>query len=123
MPEPPVNKLQRYLRNPRFLLILVPGTLAWLAVMAWLVWLKYSLVFDWIGRQNEFVQEGASSIVLLILALVFGLGIGGVIHVAEWVAGLRAAVETWQPGPLPAGAKKWARGRNSLPPPADPRAD
>jgi hypothetical protein len=123
MPDPIVGRLRRYWRTPRFLLVFVPGALAWLAVTGWLAWVAFHPVTDWIGGQNEFVQELCGPLAVVAWAAVLSVGLGGIAHFAEGAAGLRPGAEAWPPGPVPAGAKKWARGRNTLPAASEARAD
>lgn len=123
MRDPIVEPLQRHWRNRRFLLVFVPGALAWLVVLGWFVWVAFHPVTDWIGDQNEFVQEILGTLVVCVFAVILALGVGAAAHLAEGVAGLRHGGESWPPGPLPAGAKRWARGRNSLPAAPAPHSD
>lgn len=123
MPDPTVERLRRHWRNPRFVLVFVPGALAWLAPMGWLAWVAFHPVTEWVGRRNEFVQELLGTVIVCIFAAVVALGVGAAAHLAEGAAGLRSGAEPWSPGPLPYGAKRWQRGRNTVPGAADARAD
>jgi hypothetical protein len=123
MRDPTAERLRLHWRNSLFLLVFAAGALAWLAVVGWVVWLVFHPVTDWIGRQNEFVQEILGTLVVCAFAVIVALGVGGASHVAEGVAGLRPGTEPSPPGPLPAGAKRWARGRHTLPAAPEPPSD
>ena len=75
-------------RNPTFMLVFVPSSIAWLAVMTWLTWLLFHPVTDWIGRQHDLLQELCSLLVLLPWALLIGGGIATSAHLAERAAGI-----------------------------------
>ena len=75
--------------NPVFLLILALLACAWLAVVAWVTWRYFNPVTDWVGRQNEFLQELLGFVILLAWSLFLGLGIGGAAFLAERAVGRR----------------------------------
>ena len=76
-------------RNPVFLLVFVPGALAWLAVVGWFTWLYVNPVMGWVGGLNEIAQELVGLVILLAWALALAFGIGGVGMLAERIAGIR----------------------------------
>ena len=87
----PAAALQRHWRNPVFLLVFVPGSGAWLAVVGWLTWRYINPISDWVGGQNFLVQEVVGTILWVVWAVVLGFGAGAVGMVAERVAGIPPA--------------------------------
>ena len=108
MPEPlsPADATQGHWRNPVFLLVFVPGAGAWLAVFGWLTWRYFNPVSDWVGGQNALVQEVLGIVLLLVWAVILGLGAGAVGMVAERVAGIPPATG---PGQTHGEHAKWER--------------
>jgi len=84
---PPVAK-------SHFLLVFVPGAIAWLTVVGWLTWLYFNPVMDWVGAQNFFVQEVGGTVVWVAWALFLAFGVGAVGMLAERVSGIPPADPT-----------------------------
>src|SRR5947209_623612 len=78
-------------RNPAFVLVFAPIALTWLAAIGWLTWYWFHPATDWVGRQNEILQEILGMVLLLVWALLIGLGVGGAAFLAERFAEARAA--------------------------------
>jgi hypothetical protein len=97
---------RRHLKSPIFVLVFLVLSAAWLAVVGWVTWYFYHPVADWIGRQNEIVQELCNFVVWLTWACFMASGIGGAAHMGESAAGLRI---TDEPGQSHGPHAKWKR--------------
>jgi hypothetical protein len=75
-------------RNPVFLLVFASGAGAWLTAIGWLTWLYFNPLTDWVGGQNEAMQEILGTVlwVVWVLLVVFGTAATGIL--AERVAGI-----------------------------------
>lgn len=86
--------IQNRWRNPIFLGIFVPGAVAWLTVVGWVVWVYFNPVMDWVGRQHEMLQEIFGLIIWGGAAVIVVVGLAAVALLAERVAGLPPANAT-----------------------------
>jgi hypothetical protein len=97
---------RRHWKSPAFVLVFLTLSAIWLMVVGFVAWLLFNPVTDWIGRQNEVLQEACSWVAILPWALFLAGGIGAAAHVAERVAGIRPVYEPGRPcGPH----AKWQR--------------
>ncbi len=72
--------------NPVFLVIFVPGALAWLAVVGWLTWRFFNPIADWLGGQHAAIQEVVGTLLFLAWAVGLVWGLAGASMLAERVA-------------------------------------
>ena len=87
-PAPESPAAPRRWRNPIFLLVFVPGAVAWLTVVGWLTWLYFNPVTDWVGRQNMVLQEILGTVLWVGWAVTLAFGLAGAGALAERAAGL-----------------------------------
>jgi hypothetical protein len=97
---------RRHWRSPAFVLVFVTLSVVWLMVVGWVTWFLFNPVTDWIGRQNDVLQEACSLAALLPWALFLAGGIGAAAHIAERAAGIRPIYE---PGQSSGQHAKWRR--------------
>ena len=103
-------------RNRTFLLIFVPGVVAWLAVAGWVTWLYFLPVLDWVGGLPWWLQELVGTLIVCVWAVFLAAGLAGITELADRTAGTKFA------SALARGQKfgrhaKWHPGH--LPPPPD----
>ena len=77
----------------------------WLALVGWVTWNAFGPVADWIGEQNEFLQELLWLVCVLAWALFLGLGAGAAVMLAEHAAG----PEPYRPGNVHGQHARWRR--------------